>query len=132
LNIEVERWEGYPPEEIKESHVYQEIPQREYLEFAFGESIVKDRDFRMFSQPLGTYWAKRWDRESHQEEVQRERMKWKKAALRAAARPEPAARPPPKTTLEQDVEDEAKQMSADPEFKKKMEKAPSLKKPKRK
>jgi hypothetical protein len=41
--------------------------------------------------------------------------------------------PPPKTKLEPDIEDEAKQMSTDREFKKKMEKAPRrLKKPKRK
>jgi hypothetical protein len=66
--------------------------------------------------------------------VQRAREKWKKTALRAAARLETAARPPPKTALEQDIEDEAKQLSKDQEFKKKTkEKAPPrMKKPKRK
>jgi hypothetical protein len=35
------------------------------------------------------------------------------AASQSGGRPEPAARPPPKTTLEQDIDDEAKQMSMD-------------------
>jgi hypothetical protein len=123
----------YPPEEIEESHWYQEKPKSEYLKAAFGEYIVRDRDFRMFRLPIGTWMAGRAERDSHQEEVQREREKWKKAVLRAAARPEPAARPPPKTKLELDIEDEAKQMSSDQEFKKKTERAPPrLKKPKRK
>jgi hypothetical protein len=138
LKINVEKWEGYPPEEIKESHMYQEKPKSEYLKSAFGEFIVKDRDFRMFTQPICKWMEERSDRDSHDEEVQREREKWKKRARRAAARPEPVARPPPKTTLEQDIEDEAQQMSTDREFAKKMEKAPKtpkiprMKKPKRK
>jgi hypothetical protein len=132
LKINVEKWDGYPPEEIKESHSYQEKPKSEYLKSAFGEYIVRDRDFRMFTLPKGEWMARRCDRDSHHEEMQREREKWKKTALRAAARPEPAARPPPKTKLDQDIEDEAKEMSTDREFKKKLEKAPRLKKPKRK
>jgi hypothetical protein len=132
LKINMERWEGYPPEEIKESHLYQEKPKLEYLKSAFGEYIVRDRDFSMLTLPKGEWMAGRCDIDSHHEEVQREREKWKKTALRAAARPEPAARPPPKTKPEQDIEDEAKQMSTDREFKKKMEKAPRLKKPKHK
>jgi hypothetical protein len=134
LKIGVEKWEGYPPEEIKESHWYQEKPKSEYLKAAFGEYIIRDRDFRMFTLPIGTWMAGRAERDSHQEEAQREREKWKKMALRAAARPEPAARPPlKKTKLEMDIEDEAKQMFLDQEFKKKTEKAPSrMKKPKRK
>jgi hypothetical protein len=131
LNIEVARWEEYPPEEIKESHWYSEKPKTEYLKTVFGEYIIRDRDFRMFTRPICKWMDERSDSDSHHEEVQRDREKWKKMALRAA-RPEPAARPPPKTTLEQDVEDEAQQRSTDREFKKKMEKAPRLKRPKRK
>jgi hypothetical protein len=118
LKINVEKWEGYPSEEIKESHLYQEKSKSEYLKTAFGEYIVRDRDFRMLTLPKGEWMAGRCDRDSHHEEVQREREKWKKAELRAEARPEPADRPPPKTKLEQDIDDEAKQMSTDQEFKK--------------
>jgi hypothetical protein len=53
LKIGVEKWEGYPPEEIKESHLYQKRPTAEYLKATFGEFIVKDRDFRVFTLPIG-------------------------------------------------------------------------------
>jgi hypothetical protein len=133
LNIEVEKWEGYPPEEVKESHWYSEKPSTEYLKTVFGEFIVKDRDFRRFTQQEGKWAAERWDRDGHHEEVQRAREKWKKTALRAAARPQPAARPPPKTALEQDIEDAAKQLSKEKELKRRKEKTPPrLKRPKRK
>jgi hypothetical protein len=56
--IGVEKWKGHSPDEIKESHIYVFKPPIRYLKTLFGDFIVKDRDFRIFAQPEGT-----WDRE---------------------------------------------------------------------
>jgi hypothetical protein len=56
--IGVEKWRGHPPDEIKESHLYQEKPKMSLLKYLFGEFIVKDRDFRLIEQPAG-----KWTRE---------------------------------------------------------------------
>jgi hypothetical protein len=136
LKIGVEKWEGYPPEEIKESYLYREKPTTEHLKTVFGEFIVKDRDFRVFTLSTGKWMEGAPDRIAHEEEVCREREKRKKALQRAAARPEPPVRPPPtKTDLDWDIEMEVGQVALDKEFK--HEKAtikapPRLKKPKRK
>jgi hypothetical protein len=81
LKINVEKWEGYPPEEIKESHLYQDKPEAKYPKAIFGEYIVRDRDFRMFTLPKGEWMASRPTRESHHEAVPREKGKLEESAI---------------------------------------------------
>jgi hypothetical protein len=105
LKIGGEKWEGHPPEEIKESHLYQTKPTTEHLKTAFGEFIVKHRDFRVFTLPKGKWTEGSADRMAHEEEVRREKEKRKKVLVRTAARPEPTVRSPPMgTALDQDIE----------------------------
>jgi hypothetical protein len=86
LKIGVEKWLGYPPEEIKESHCFKEKPKAEYLKMTFAEFIVKDQDFKLFTQPAGKWDRDAPDRWDHANDVAIAAKKRKKAELRAAAR----------------------------------------------
>jgi hypothetical protein len=58
IKIGVEKWAKHPPGEIKESHICVFEPTIRYLKSIFGDFIVKDRDFKLYKKPAGT-----WDRE---------------------------------------------------------------------
>jgi hypothetical protein len=132
--IGVEQWRGYAPEEVKQSRLFSERPKTEHLKAAFGEFVVKDRDFKVFTLPKGTWEAGAEERARHQEEVQRMRAENLKTIKGEAGRPKsrPIAQVPPsviegKTDLEWDIESEPDEMAKDRKFKHKRTAPPTSK-----
>jgi hypothetical protein len=120
----VEQWRGYPPEEVKASRLFSKRPYTDHLKAALGEFIVKDRDFRMFSLPMGKWEEGAEERAQHQEEVQRTRVENLKTIRGQAGtpKPRPTAQIPPsliegQTGLDRDIEMEPDEMAKDRKFK---------------
>jgi hypothetical protein len=132
--VGVGQWRGYPPEEIQRSRLYSERPYTDHLKLALGECIVKDRDFRVFAQPKGTWEAGAEERARYQEEVQRMREENLRTFVGEAGRrkPRPTAQVPPsliegKTDLEWDIEREPDEQGKDRKFKHKKVAPPTSK-----
>jgi hypothetical protein len=51
----VGRWDGCPEERIKESHVHTFKPTEREPKSRFDGFIIKDPDFKVFTQPKGTW-----------------------------------------------------------------------------
>jgi hypothetical protein len=124
VKIGAAQWRGYPPEEIRESRLFAEQPKTEHMEAAFGEFIVKDRDFRVLTLPKGKWEEGAEARAQHQEEVERMRVENLKTIVGEAGRRKPraTAQVPPsliegKTDLDWDVEREPGEKAKDRKFK---------------
>jgi hypothetical protein len=91
---------------------------------AFGDFIVKDRDFRVLTLPKGKWEEGAEERAQHQEEVQRTRVENLKTVVGEAGRRKarPTAQVPPsliegKTDLDWNVEREPEEKAKDRKFK---------------